>query len=206
MRKKITLYPKTKRIGNPTFQITEKLDGANLGFFKLDGDLLIAQRNNAFLLSELKNNKDILYKGLYDFLIKNGEDLVSRFHESSGVFGEWIGMSAIKYQEALDKKFYIFAKANLEVEYLDSYSVTNIYWKRELLQYPFITAEIPEYFELTPLVAISETVSIEYLDKLYDEYVDKVGRSVEGFVIMNESGTITKYVRHKRGKIGPHEF
>lgn len=62
---KKTLYPKTKRV---TFKnrivITEKLDGSNIGFFKVNGKLLIAQRNNIFTIDEMEENKGMLYQGL----------------------------------------------------------------------------------------------------------------------------------------------
>ena len=63
---KKTLYPKTKRV---TFKnrvvITEKLDGSNIGFFKVNGKLLIAQRNNIISIDEIEENKGMLYQGLY---------------------------------------------------------------------------------------------------------------------------------------------
>lgn len=63
---KKTLYPKTKRV---TFKnrivITEKLDGSNIGFFKVNGKLLIAQRNNIISIDEIEENKNMLYGGLY---------------------------------------------------------------------------------------------------------------------------------------------
>lgn len=64
MEKK-TLYPKTKRVQfKNRAVITEKLDGSNIGFFKVNGKLLIAQRNNIFTIDELEENKGMLYKGL----------------------------------------------------------------------------------------------------------------------------------------------
>lgn len=62
---KKTLYPKTKRVQfKNRVTITEKLDGSNIGFFKVNGKLLIAQRNNIFEIDELEENKGMLYKGL----------------------------------------------------------------------------------------------------------------------------------------------
>jgi len=45
---KKSLYPKTKRLSKNSKKIvvTEKLDGSNIGFFKLNGELVIATRNN----------------------------------------------------------------------------------------------------------------------------------------------------------------
>ena len=62
---KRTLYPKTKRVlFKNRVVVTEKLDGSNIGFFKVKGELLIAQRNNIFKMSELEENKGMLYQGL----------------------------------------------------------------------------------------------------------------------------------------------
>lgn len=73
---KKTLYPKTKRVKfKNRVVITEKLDGSNIGFFKVNGELVIAQRNNIFLVSELEENKGMLYKGLKGWIEENGEDL-----------------------------------------------------------------------------------------------------------------------------------
>lgn len=203
---KQTLYPKTKRIGNPSFQITEKLDGSNIGFFKLDGELLIAQRNYVFKYSEIEQYKGRLYGGLYGFLQEYGERLLEDlFDDGSGFFAEWIGMGQIKYGDALEKRLYIFAKANIRGNYEDeTLEVYNIYWDRDLLIYPFASQEIPEYIGLPALVATVESVSIEELDVIYDEYLEVVNRKVEGFVIMGQSGEITKYVRNKGGKVEPH--
>lgn len=109
---KKTLYPKTKRIQYKNrVVITEKLDGSNIGFFKVNGDLIIAQRNNIFLMNELEENKQMLYRGLKGWLDEYGEGLKDKLMEGSGFFGEWIGMGKIKYPD-LDKKVYMFAKAN----------------------------------------------------------------------------------------------
>lgn len=202
---KITLYPKTTRIDNPTYQIVEKLDGSNLGLFNLDGELLIAQRNRAYFLNEIDDVEYSLYGGLYKFLKENGEDLLSKLHEGSGFFGEWIGMGQIKYGETLEHKIYMFAKANIKRKDKDGIEAYNLYWDRKLHKYPFVDQEIPDYIGQPALVAEKPSVDIESLDKLYDEYLDKVDRPVEGFIIMSQSGTITKYVRNKRGKIGPHK-
>lgn len=202
---KITLYPKTTRIKDPTYQVVEKLDGSNLGLFNLNGRLLIAQRNRAYFLSEIDDVEYSLYGGLYDYLVENGEDLLSRLYEGSGFFGEWIGMGQIKYKGALDKKLYMFVKANIKTLDGGGLEVYNIYWDRSLHKYPFVGQEIPECVGQPALISEEPTVDIESLDKLYDSYLEEVGRPVEGFIVMSQNGSITKYVRNKRGKIGPHE-
>ena len=56
---KRTLYPKTKRVQYKNrVVITEKLDGSNIGFFKVNGELVIAQRNN--ILCFKQSNKNII--------------------------------------------------------------------------------------------------------------------------------------------------
>lgn len=45
MAYRIKLYPKTTRMGKEKSQLTEKLDGSNLGFFKLNNKVYVAQRN-----------------------------------------------------------------------------------------------------------------------------------------------------------------
>lgn len=205
---KMTLYPKTTRIGNPTFQVVEKLDGSNIGFFMLNGDVVIAQRNYVFLLSEIEENKGLLYKGLYKFLQEHGESLKEDLYgEGSGFFAEWIGMGKIKYGDSLDKKLYMFAKANIKGSYEDkTLEIYNLHWRRDLLMYPFKNQTIPDYIALPKLVATTSSVSIEELDKIYDIYVEEVGRKVEGFVIMSQSGQITKYVRYKNNKETEHQL
>lgn len=203
---KKTLYPKTTRVGDVKVQVTEKLDGSNLGFFNLEGDLLIAQRSNLYLLSEIEEVKGSLYRGLYQWLKDNGDNLLASLHEGSGVFGEWIGIGQLKYSESLDKKYYIFAKANI-VGSMDDNTIeaTNLLWRRDLLQYPFVDQEIPEYIGLPNLVAtLAASASVEVLDEIYDDYLEEVDRPVEGFVILEQNGAITKYVRNKGGKLGPH--
>ena len=64
------IYPKTKRVScaGDKVEITEKIDGSNLCIFKYDDILYIAQRNNIFYLDELEENKDKLYKGLFQWI------------------------------------------------------------------------------------------------------------------------------------------
>lgn len=204
-RTRLTLYPKTSRVGKSQHKITitEKLDGSNLGFFKVDGDLWIAQRNWVIKLSDLEENKSFVYKGLYGWLKEHGEDLLNRLHEGSGVFGEWIGMGSIKYGGSdIDGKFYIFAKANLNEDRTMS---TNIYYERYLFNFPFVDQEIPPYMDVVPIVEkVHEYPSVSYLDMLYEEYTEKhPDRKVEGFII-NDNNTIRKYVRYKGGKLQDH--
>lgn len=196
---KKTLYPKTKRVQYKNrVVITEKLDGSNIGFFKVNGELVIAQRNNIFLMNELEENKQMLYKGLKGWLDENGEDLRNRLIEGSGFFGEWIGMGKIKYPD-LDKRVYMFAKANY-----NKGEIKNLYYEHELFMYPFENQEIPEYIGIVPIVEERETFpDVETLDYNYEIYKIKVNRDVEGFIVA-QNNNINKYVRMKNGKLQEH--
>lgn len=196
---KKTLYPKTKRIQYKNrVVITEKLDGSNIGFFKVNGNLIIAQRNNIFLINELEENKQMLYRGLKGWLDEYGEDLKDKLMEGSGFFGEWIGMGKIKYPD-LDKKVYMFAKAN----YVKG-EIRNLYYEHELFKYPFVNQEFPEYIGIVPVVEERDNFpEIETLDYNYEIYKTKVNRNVEGFVIA-QNNNVNKYVRMKNGQLQAH--
>lgn len=196
---KKTLYPKTKRVQfKNRVVITEKLDGSNIGFFKVNGELIIAQRNNIFLIDELEENKNMLYKGLKGWINEHGKDLTERLIEGSGFFGEWIGMGKIKYPD-LDKKVYMFAKANY-----DKGEIKNLYYEHELFIYPFENQEIPEYIGIVPIVEERETMAdVETLNYIYDNYRMGVQRNVEGFVVA-QNNNVNKYVRMKNGKMQDH--
>lgn len=192
-----TLYPKTKRVKlENKVVITEKLDGSNIGFFKVNGELVIAQRNNIFLIGELEENKQKLYRGLMAWLEEHGEDLKNKLIEGSGFFGEWMGMGKLKYPD-LDKKVYMFAKANY-----DKGEIKNLYYEHELFKYPFENQQIPEYIGIVPVVEErSYYPNIEELNYIYENY--EVDRNVEGFIIA-QNNNVSKYVRMKNGKLQDH--
>lgn len=196
------IYPKTKRVscnGNKVY-ITEKLDGSNLCIFKKDDELFVAQRNNIFIFSELEEMKDKLYKGLYQWLIDNKDDLYD-LHNNSAICGEWMGMGCLKYTiDEFDKKFYMFAKANVD----DNFVLNNLIYDHELFIYPFQSQTIPKCIGIVPEVAeLNVLPDKSYLDVLYQRYTDKVKRNVEGFVV-NYRNIISKYVRMKNGKLQEH--
>ena len=195
---KLSLYPKTERIGTEQVIITEKLDGSNLGIFKLNGEVYFAQRNYVFKYDEL--TKENSYKGLRGWMEENTDSL-NKLNEGSCVFGEWIGTGQIGYGGNLDKRFYIFAKANVR----DGFDVSKINYDYNLFKYPFEGQEIPECIGVVPLVEeLSLSPSISYLDTLYEQYIKKVDRGCEGFVV-NSMGGIKKYVRMKNGKPSAHK-
>lgn len=197
------IYPKTQRVicEGAKIQITEKLDGSNLVIFNLNDNLYIAQRNNIFAFDEVEENKDRLYKGLYQWIMDNIEILHNVLHDGSAICGEWLGMGKIKYDVSeFDKRFYMFAKANIT----EDFELYNLNYNHDLFIYPFINQEIPKFIGVVPVVKeIKNIPNKEQLDKIYEEYTNKEKRNVEGFVV-NYDNRITKYVRMKNGKLQEH--
>ena len=197
------LYPKTERLkcAGEKVYVTEKLDGSNMVFFKLNDELYIAQRNNIFKLSEVEEVKNILYQGFYEWIKNYGETLEANIHNGSAICGEWLGMGQIKYTiDEFDKRWYMFAKANID----ETIKLYNLKYDHSLFKYSFINEEIPAFLGVVP-----EVIELDYLpkkenmDKIYESYVNKKQRNVEGFVI-NYKNLICKYVRMKNGKLKEH--
>lgn len=198
------LYPKTERVkvdSNNKCEITEKMDGSNLCLFKLKCKLYIAQRNNIIAMDELEENKNILYKGLYNWLMEHKDFLQNELRESSCICGEWIGMGKLKYSvDEFDKRFYIFAKANVN----ENMELYNLRYYHELFIYPFESLKIPNFIGVVPIAYEMGVIPDKNkLDELYDNYCKKTNRNVEGFVV-NYENRITKYVRMKNGKLTEH--
>lgn len=196
------IYPKTKRIkcSGEKVVVTEKLDGSNLCIFKKDGIIYIAQRKNVFSIDELEDAKQILYKGLYQWLIDN-RDALNDIYEGSVLCGEWLGMGCLKYSiDEFDKKFYMFAKARIA----DDFSLTNLQYDHDGFMYCFESQNIPSCIGIVPVVTELHVIpNKEHLDSIYKKYCDKVGRNVEGFVVEYKN-IISKYVRMKNGKLQEH--
>lgn len=197
------IYPKTKRIPvmGYNIQLTEKLDGSNMAIFKKDNELYIAQRKNIINLSEYKedNVKQILYKGLYEWLNTNGEYLKEHILNNSCICGEWLGMGNLKYDVGdFPYRWYMFAKANVD----DEFNLYNLNYNHDLFIYPFDNQVFPNFLGVVPIVTdIRNVPTKEQLDNIYNKYCEKVGnRKVEGFVI-NNNNSICKYVRMKNGKL-----
>lgn len=142
---------------------------------------------------------------MFEWLKIHGQDLRNSLHEGSGVFAEWIGMGVLKYEGVLDKKAYIFAKANIELLEDNTYNVKNINYRHDLFIYPFGEKAIPDYLDVVPVVKVLENYpDVKLLDEIYWEYCSQVNRNVEGFVIQHNNN-IKKYVRMKNGTLQPHK-
>ena len=167
------IYPKTKRVSclGDKVVITEKIDGSNLVVFKKNDELFIAQRNNIFTFSELEENKDKLYKGLYQWLMDNKEYLCD-LHNNSAICGEWIGMGKLKYPvDELDKRYYMFAKANVD----DEFNLYNLVYNHDLFIYPFESQIIPSCIGIVPVATTLNVLpNKEHLDSIYEKYCNKV--------------------------------
>lgn len=201
---KKSIYPKTQRVKvqqKEMCQLTEKIDGSNLCIIKKDDTLYIAQRNNILTLEELKENSGIAYKGIIQWLEDHEQWLLDNLHNTSVLCGEWLGMGCLKYDsEEFDKKFYMFAKANIT----DDFELKNIYYYHDLFKYPFVNQEIPDFIGVVPVVdELSFIPRKEDLDEIYKTYCEKVNRNVEGIVV-NYNNNISKYVRMKNGKLQEH--
>ena len=143
------IYPKTKRVkcSGLLVEITEKLDGSNLCIFKKDDVLYIAQRKTILSFDELEENKDVMYKGLYQWLIDNKDEL-NQIRNDAVVCGEWLGMGRLKYTvDEFDKRFYMFGKANIDAEF----NLYNLYYNHDLFIYPFESLEIPKCIGVVPM-------------------------------------------------------
>ncbi len=197
------IYPKTKRVsclGDKVY-ITEKLDGSNLAIFKKDEKLYFAQRKNIFSIDELEEVKGIVYKGLYQWIKDNSEYLQEHLLNNAALCGEWLGMDQIKYSvDEFDKRFYMFAKANIDEEF----NLYNLRYNHELFNYPFDNQIIPSFVGIVPEVTeLSVLPNKEHLDSIYQKYCERKERKVEGFVV-NYKDNISKYVRLKNGKLQEH--
>lgn len=207
---KKTLYPKTKRLDGKREKvvITEKIDGSNLSFFKLDDELYIAQRNNIYSLTEAMGvgtlNKNIMYKHLHEFLANYGSELKYELQEKAVVSGEWIAMGRIDYHNPV-QRFLQFAKGNVN----EDMDLNRINYSHPLFQWSFMSQTVPAFIGEVPIVAVLDTMPTkEELDKLYSEYSQKIEleeqRPVEGFVVARGDYDITKYVRFKDGAMKEH--
>ena len=207
---KMTIYPKTTRFSENEkgFVLTEKLDGSNLGIGRIGETIYVCQRNYVFTLEEIIEGTELEYKGLKGWLMEHEQKLKELIYDGSIMFGEWLGMGKIKYLH-LDKfknRFYMFAKGRISLKD-GNLELSNLVYDLDLLHYVFTTQEFPDFISRVPLVRGLKDLSLENLDNLYESYVEKEGRKIEGFIIYDKrSKIIKKYVRYNReGKLVPHK-
>ena len=197
------IYPKTKRVSctGSSVYVTEKLDGSNMCIFKKEDKLYIAQRKNIICEDEFEEAKEIMYKGLYEWLKEHKDYLKKHLINDACICGEWLGMGRLKYTiDEFDKRIYMFAKANID----DEFNLYNLIYEHNLFIYPFDNKELPSFIGIVPEVAELNVIPTkEHLDSIYTKYCEKVNRNVEGFVV-NYKNIITKYVRMKNGKLQEH--
>lgn len=207
---KMILYPKTTRYSENEkgYVLTEKLDGSNLGIGRIGEQIYICQRNYVFTLEEIIEGTKLEYKGLRDWLIEHQRELKELIYDGSVLFGEWLGMGKISYLHLnkFKNRFYVFAKGRIKLDN-DKLELSNLVYDLNLLHYVFTTQEFPEFISRVPLVDKLKDINIENLDIVYNNYIDKENRKVEGFVIYDiRSKVIKKYVRYNReGKLVPHK-
>ena len=203
-----TMYPKTVRISrnDSVVIVTEKIDGSNLGFYVLNGELFVAQRNWVYSYKEIMSDDNIkkqLYKGLYQYLLDYGYLVLSTILDGAIIFGEWVGMGKLKYN--FKQTFLMFAKGRID----NGENVTKLVYNPDLFMYAFTDQQVPiDCLDFVPLVAIlNHYPDINELDEIYDGYTTcnekTIGRNVEGFVI-NQNNNIRKYVRMKNGILTNH--
>lgn len=181
---KQTLFPKIKRMEiNKKYQITEKLDGSNLGIAKINCNLYFCQRNTILNTFEIYDYRNVLYKNLENWIIENKEILLETLNDNTIIFGEWLGMGHIKYKE-FKNNFNIFAKAKIEYYYDDivddiCFKINNLNYNLKEIKYAFKNETIPNFISLVPTI---------------DNNLE----------VINEPTYIRKYVRCKNGEVKEH--
>lgn len=207
---KMTLYPKTSRFSENEkgYVLTEKLDGSNLGIGRIGEQIYICQRNYVFTLDEVIEGTKLEYKGLRDWLIEHQRELKELIYDGSIMFGEWLGMGKISYLHLnkFKNRFYVFAKGRIKLNE-DRLELSNLVYDLDLLHYVFTIQEFPKFISKVPFVDKLKDISVENLDTVYNDYINKENRKVEGFVVYDiRSKVIKKYVRYDRnGKLVPHK-
>lgn len=205
---KMQIFGKTQRLGISTYQwlLTEKLDGSNLCLLKRDDTLYIAQRKIVMALDETDEHRDVLYKGLYEWLQDYGHALEEELYQGSAICGEWLGTGKIKYPDTFPR-FNMFAKARISADGPDGIGLTEFDYDPASFHCVFASDRIPDCIGVVPVIAVTlDKPTVEMLDAFYNAYVVKVNHPVEGIVITQKEvpECRCKYVRMKNGKLGPH--
>ncbi|MGL4951274.1 MAG: RNA ligase family protein [Mycoplasma sp.] len=202
---KVSLYPKTTRFNeNETYFITEKIDGSNLIIINTIDGLYIAQRNLIWKFKDIieEDFNDIVFNGLYQW-IKNNENNLSQMYINTCICGEWVVKdSKIKYGE---NGFFIFAKGKYDFE---RKVLINLDYTTESFSKIFKNGLLPKNIILPKIIVEKinkKNLTISKLDNVYDDYLKKVNREVEGFIIVSSKNNVEKYVRFKNGCLENHK-
>ena len=201
------VYPKTKRISKTDFvwQITEKMDGSNLTFFKFDDDLYLATRNNVFNWTvEKPTSQDIQYKGLFGWVENYSKLLYEKLKNHEALFGEWLGMGKIKYEDYFPR-FNLFAYGYMHQNEDGKFEAGYINRDLNKIADFLVEHDLNRDFITVPFVDYTDSLSPDLIDWYYNKYRDEQSREVEGFILTNlDSGEVRKYVRYKGGKMLEH--
>lgn len=140
--------------------------------------------------------------------MEHEQELKELIYDGSIMFGEWLGMGKISYLH-LDKfknRFYVFSKGRIKLND-NKLELSNLVYDLDLLHYVFTNQEFPNFISKVPFVDKLKDISVENLDTVYNDYINKENRKVEGFVIYDiRSKVIKKYVRYNRnGQLVPHK-
>ncbi len=201
------VYPKTKRISKTDFvwQITEKMDGSNLTFFKFDDDLYLATRNNVFnWTGEKPTSQYIQYKGLFGWMENYSKLLYEKLNNHEALFGEWLGMGKIKYEDYFPQ-FNLFAYGYMHQNKDGKFEARYINRDLNKITDFLVEHDLNRDFITVPFVDYTDSLSPDLIDWYYNKYRDEKSREVEGFILTNlDSGEVRKYVRYKGGKMTEH--
>ncbi len=191
------MYPKTLRVSNEKYHVTEKIDGSNLGIAKYNGELYYFTRNWIYSFDDLG---DIGYKGLKLFTENHRDEIDCILEDNQVIFGEWIGQGRIKYN--IDKtdtrnRFYAFAFAGLTPDSLEE-GTQRFRYMKYVYKWTNMSKPKPEWLNFVPYLGNATT--IHEAIALYSEVSLIDGESTsEGVIIVNGNNP-QKYVVNKGEK------
>lgn len=194
MKTKKTMYPKTLRVSNESYFVTEKIDGSNLGLAKVNGELLIFTRNNI-----LTTDESLDYPGLRLFLDTYQDQVLDFLVDDTVIFGEWLGQGRIKYKvdkQDMSKRFYAFAIAGLTEDFMETEG-TRFRYMKYVHEFPQNLGEQPEWLNYAPF--LGKTSTLEEAQELYEPISRLDNESVsEGIVIVNGNNPMKLVMNKER--------
>jgi len=206
----MSMYPKTVRYEKFDWscQITEKLDGSNIGFGMSNTKKFFVFFRNSWTTLDFKSEKITYdgYPGLTEFVSVNADQL-SKICPGSVVFGEWISKQSKTHKtgEHVEHGFYMFAKCRIQYGFDLGYGFKNL--SLESLNYDvnnFMYAwggELPGCIKTVPVVLNDIPVfecTAERLDQIYQQLSKERPYTPEGLIIaINNKKDIVKFVKNK---------